>query len=305
MAVVVEAKSADVTWDIADRLGRPLSCFDGAARIYWPGFSIDDTPRRHPLYLASRVAAFGAGAISLAIQRSIFSVATFRFVSDPRMNAIVRAREEIERIEKLSNQKSDTNTDWEKFALDLDEELSKAKGRLTELEAENENLRANQKFVFSVEPEADANVSQPSREPVSNLEATEFAKLDCENLLILDSAMEAAAECPFKRPQEIYDALRDLDDIASRLKNEANGDLRQQLIEKGWGKRCSMFISDTTKRRYGNSYKFEYGNERRLFEPHITLGSGDPNTCASIHFILDGQKIVVAHAGRHLPNTKT
>ena len=81
----------------------------------------------------------------------------------------------------------------------------------------------------------------------------------------------------------------------------------QSMIARGWGKRCSWHISTPTKTRYKNDYTFEYGGVRRLFEPHITLGSGDPNSCASIHFVLDEEtgKIVIAHVGIHLPNTKT
>ena len=68
-----------------------------------------------------------------------------------------------------------------------------------------------------------------------------------------------------------------------------------------------MRISDTTRGKYGNRYKFEYNGEKQIFEPHITIGAGDPNSCASIHFILDGVKkmVVVGYVGRHLPNTKT
>ena len=83
--------------------------------------------------------------------------------------------------------------------------------------------------------------------------------------------------------------------------------MRQHLVDLGWGKRCSMHISNTTRRQYKTDYTFNYGLKPRLFEPHITIGSGDPNSCASIHFVLDetNGKIVIAHVGRHLPNTKT
>ncbi len=85
------------------------------------------------------------------------------------------------------------------------------------------------------------------------------------------------------------------------------GDILQALKNRGWGKRSSMHISATTRKQYGASYKFEYNGERLLFEPHITIGSGDANSCASIHFILDpaSGKIVIGHVGRHLQNTKT
>ncbi len=315
VAVVVEATSAEVTWEIAEKLGRPLSCFDGAARIYWPGFSANDGPREHPLYLADRIVAAGPYVASTSIERTLFSVATFRFVPDPRMNAIVRAVQRNLRVEKIEEQKAGAGVDWEQYAIELDTELSSAKSRLTELEAENENLRANQKIFFTVRDEEAAeelHPSQPRRTPDNNKDAVAFAQSDFENLVILRSALQSAEESPFRRPQEIYDALGDLNFVArdwreQRETNGSGGDLRQHLINRGWGKRCSLQISDTTRSKYKNDYTFEYNGEKKLFEPHITIGSGDPNMCASIHFLLDHDTgmIVVAHVGRHLPNTKT
>jgi hypothetical protein len=315
VAVVVQAVSGEVTWEIADILGRTLSCYDGAARIYWPGFSINDDPRRHPLYLANRIEAVGPRPASAAIERAVFSVATFRFVPDPRINAVIRAAEHTHRVEQIEERKAEIGADWEQYALDLDVELTSVKSRLTELEAENENLRANQKVTFTVrgeDAEAEILPDQPRRTPVSSQDAVAFAEQDFENLVVLETALQSAEASPFRRPSEIYDALRDLDIVAQdwsaqRKLKGAGGDLRQHLINRGWGKRCSLQISDTTRSRYRNNYTFEYKRERKLFEPHITIGSGDPNMCASIHFILDQEagKIVVAHVGRHLPNTKT
>ncbi len=315
VAVVVEAASAEVTWEIADVLGRTLSCYNGGVRIYWPGFSKTDDPRRHPLYLADRIVAAGPPSASMAIQRTVFSVATFRFVPDPRINAIIRAAEHAQRVEQLEERKANADANWEKYALDLDEELAGAKSRLTELEAENENLRANQKVIFAASSEGtegDALQDQPRRTPDTNHDAVAFAQEDFGNLVILETALASAAQSPFRRPQEIYDALRDLDIVAhewheQRTAKGSGGDLRQHLINRGWGKRCSMQISDITRKKYKSDYTFDYRSERKLFEPHITLGSGDANMCASIHFLLDQQtaKIVVAHVGRHLPNTKT
>lgn len=309
IAVVIQADTPEVTWEIADVLGRPGACYDGAARIYWPGFSPDDEPRRHPLYLASRISDFGAQVVARTMQRTVFSVAAFRFVPDPRMNAVMRAAESAQRIERLEERKADTGIDWEQYALELDKELTETKARLDGLEAENENLKLNQKVIFAGTPEGsedEAPSSQPKRSPTSNKEAVEFAQKDFSNLIILDTAVEGASESPFRRPQELYDALSDLDDISQEWQS-AGGDLRQHVINKGWGKRCSMFISDTTRRKYGNDYKFEYGGKKQFFEPHFTIGSGDPNSCASVHFIPDAEngKIVVAYVGRHLRNTKT
>lgn len=315
VAVVVVADSTDATWDIGDALGRTLSCFNGAARIYWPGFKVSDDPRRHPLYLGVKLEAAGPDAISRSIERSIFAVASFRFVPDVRITEIVRSAEHASRVAQLESLRASTGADWGAYAIELDRDLSAAKQKLSELEAENENLRANQQIFFAADaPGEVANDVSPEEivVPETVRAAVEFAREKCSNLIVLESALHSAESSPFQRPAEIADALRDLDQVAERwraLKAERGngGDLRQHLAERGWGKRCSMHISDTTRSRYGTDYTFTYEAVPRFFEPHITVGSGDANSCASIHFMLDEGKgkIVVAHVGRHLRNTKT
>lgn len=314
VAIVVHAQNAEATWDVADAIGRTLSCFNGAARIYWPGFTALDDPRRHPLYLGIRIENSGAAVISRAIQRSIFAVASFRFAPDSRISSIISEAEQLERVQRVEVQKASIGVDWETYALEIDTELSAAKQTITNLQAENENLKENQQVYLSARDLGDTDGDVVPAQiiiPDSVKAAVEHARQTCENLSILDSAISSAEGCPFQRPAEVLEALQDLDEVASdwgkfRKERGSGGDLRQHLIARGWGKRCSLHISNTTRARYATHYTFEYDGQRQLFEPHITLGSGDPNSCASVHFKLDERtsKIVVAHVGRHLPNTK-
>jgi hypothetical protein len=315
VAIVIEVRDAEATWDIADAIGRTLSCFDGGARIYWPGFAATHDPRTHRLYLGARITALGPEAVARSIERSIFGVAAFRFVPDPRINDVLREADQATRLQRVEVQKASSGEDWETYALELDEKLSAANQTIAELQAENENLKANQQVYFSarVFGEAEEDLASEDVAPPNSVEnALEQARNSCSNLVILDNAFDAARKSPFQRPADVLAALRDLDGIASdwikqRKAKGTGGDLLQHLKNRGWGKRSSMHISDTTKSRYGQHYEFEYDSKRQMFEPHITLGSGDPNSCASIHFQLDqGRgKMVIAHVGRHLPNAKT
>ena len=79
VGIVVEARDAEATWEVAEAIGRTLSCFNGGARIYWPGFSTTDDPRNHRLYVGAKIEAFGPEAIARSIQRSIFTVADIPF----------------------------------------------------------------------------------------------------------------------------------------------------------------------------------------------------------------------------------
>lgn len=315
VAIVIEVRDPEATWDIADEIGRTLSCFDGGVRIYWPGFSTIHDPRSHRLYLGARISALGPTPVARSIERSVFGVAAFRFVPDNRISDVIREFEQAERAQRVEAQKASSGEEWENYAIELDEKLSAANQQIAELQAENENLKANQQLIFStrVLGAADEDVASEDKAPPESVEsALDQARAECDNLIILDSAFDVAKNCPFQRPAEILAALCDLDGIASdwakRRKEEGSGgDLLEHLKSRGWGKRRSMHISDATKSKHGGNYKFEYNGKRELFEPHITLGSGDANSCASIHFQLDQakEKIVIAHVGRHLRNTKT
>jgi hypothetical protein len=307
VAVVVDFQDPQATWDVADAIGRTMSCFDGAARIYWPGFSADQDPRRHRLYFGARIRDVGAPLIEKSIERSIFAVAAFRFVSDSRLNDVVREAEQAERQQRLESQKTSSDIEWEDISIHLDSELTDANQKISDLESEIRNLKANQQILFSAgapgEPE-EVEVAPEEIAPPASVEEACTRAQEYEHLIVLDTAFEAARDSPYKRPADILAALTSLEEIAAL---GLNGDILQQLKDRGWGKRSSMHISVPTKAKYGNSYQFKYDGKTQYFEPHITLGSGDANSCASIHFLIDHKqkKFVIGHVGRHLPNTNT
>lgn len=52
----VVVMDADATWALTDVLGKSLSCYAGAVRLYWPRLSLKDDPLRHPLWTRQRLA---------------------------------------------------------------------------------------------------------------------------------------------------------------------------------------------------------------------------------------------------------
>jgi hypothetical protein len=314
VAVVVSIEDSELTWDFADEVGRQLSCFDGGARIYWPGFSKVADPRNHRLFIGSWIKQAGSAVAARTIERAIFDVAAFRYVPDKRIGDLIR-RAEAEERQKTLDQKRETGDEyWEDYQKTVDK-LIETEEKLAGLEAENANLRANQQVFLAAGPESPDELEQT--EPMDELEfssvaeAVEAAALRCKNLEFLNVAKSAAAASPFQRPFDVFKALTDLDEIVdtwSKIRDEkgGGGDIIHYLRDRGW-KRSSMQISDTTRGKFSSAYEFKYKGVKRLFEPHITIGAGDPNSCASIHFIFDQEslKIVIGHVGRHLPNTKT
>lgn len=311
VAIVTEADTPDTTRALSERLGR-LGCYDGGVRVYWPGFNKNDDLRRHPLMLGSRIAILGAEQAAKTVERSIFSVAAFRFAPDARIGAIIAKSDAAARAERAHEAVGQGDTTWEHYALEMSEKLEAALAAVTTLSAENDNLRANQSVLFAFNEQIDAEDGQGEapavRQPNSVTQAVDFAIKDCPHLLFLDNSCSAAAASPFKRPSEVYEALSTMNKVADVWnKNQGSGDLRQMLIDAGLGKRVSNFISQTTKGKYIEEYTFNHNGEPRLFEWHVTLGAGAAATCASIHFLPDKKlgKLVIAHVGRHLSNTKS
>jgi hypothetical protein len=315
VAVVVRVDDPELTWDFANEVGRQLSCFNGAARIYWPGFSKVSDPRNHRLLFGDWIEQVGPDVAARTIERAIFAVAAFRYVPDERIADLIRRAEVAER-QRILVEKRETGDDfWADYERDL-ARLDDAEKRLEELEAENANLRANQQVFFTTaigSPDELARVEEVEELSFSSVsEAVQAAAERCKNLKILGSATSAAEASPFQRPYDIFKALTDLDEIVddwrrNREEKGSGGDLLQHLRQRGWGKRSSMHISDTTRGKFRAHYEFDYQGKKQLFEPHITIGAGDQNSCASIHFIFDQEslKMIVGHVGTHLPNTNT
>jgi len=309
IAIVTEADTPDTTRALAERIGR-LGCYDGGARIYWPGFRMDDDLRRHPLMLGSRIALLGPERACRALERSVFSVAAFRFAPDARISGIIARSEAAARAERAHGIVGQGDATWEQYALEMSEQLEAARSDLEMLRAENENLRANQDVLFAFSEQADEEEAEQvsaAREPTSVSDAVTFAMDDCPRLLFLDSSQTSADDSPFKRPGEIYEALSTMNKVADVwARNQGGGDLRQMLKDAGLGKRVSNFISQTAKGKWAEEYTFHYDGEARLFEWHVTLGAGAADTCASIHFFPDAAKgkLVIGHVGRHLTNTR-
>ena len=66
-------------------------------------------------------------------------------------------------------------------------------------------------------------------------------------------------------------------------------------------------ISPTSRAKFEKDYTFMYRGERQMFEQHVTEGAGNPNSCFSVHMLFDknARKVVIAHVGKHLPNTSS
>lgn len=120
VAVVVRVEDPELTWDFADEVGRQLSCFNGAARIYWPGFSKASDPRSHRLFFGSWIEQVGPVVAARTIERAIFAVAAFRYVPDKRIADVMRRAEAAERQKVLEQKRATGDEFWEDYEQTVD-----------------------------------------------------------------------------------------------------------------------------------------------------------------------------------------
>jgi hypothetical protein len=323
IAHVFVIESAMGTFSITEALGKPRSVFHGAVRLYWPGLTKTDYPKRHPLWIPRLL----EGSLSSQFHEYLFNelapIASFRVPIHPleariRQSIDVARRQELDLLRQRSAA-DHVDPEWEK-------ELERSWAAETDLRWENERLSADieiltKQLATSLENVSHLSASLGTRDadvvshvelqvpiaPPSNVrEAVERAENECSSLIFLPESHTSAADCPYRLPDKILEALRKFDDIAARFqRGDLPGGIREACRQEGL--KYAADISETAKGKFRRSYEITYRGKRVLLGPHLVLGKGQPNTCARIYFYIDEVERVIAvgHVGRHLPDTTT
>lgn len=327
-ASVVSLKDKWAAFRLTDAVGKPLSCYNGAVRMYWPGLTLTSDPFDHPLFLPGRLLAPGR-SISQDLFRFLNSIASFRFregkpIADARAIVENRRAQELDEIRKAVARGGLDAAEMEKALERAWDEENRLRSELAERDARisdlTDQLDAQKQVWAAIRDEAQSAARAPAQVESkatsgfeSVAEAIAAAKGDfcgpAKPLVLLERAEKTAAESPYKQPDKVYEVLKALHDIGEKWKKNKGA-----LGPDGWrgalekeGFIYKPAISQTTRTKWGDEYTFKYNGDKLLFEEHVTLGAGDPNTCASVHWILDKKNwvVVVGHCGRHLPNTRT
>jgi hypothetical protein len=158
---------------------------------------------------------------------------------------------------------------------------------------------------------AEAAEAAAEEEPKSVLEAVRLAADGARHLTFTESAFESAADSPYRRPAEILDALRKLDQLGERFAAGQMGvSLGQAAQELGLTWRAG--VSELARTRWAKHYVVTHDGHQLDLGPHLALGSGSgAGFVARIYLhVADGggdipRGIYVGHVGRHLPDTTT
>jgi hypothetical protein len=191
---------------------------------------------------------------------------------------------------------------------ELEEAVARDRQAIAELSAALGDRQAGE---AAGEDAAGGDGETPDEEPRSVLEAVRIAAASCRHLVFTESAFESAADSPYRRPQEILDALRKLDQLAERYAAGQMGvSLGQAAQELGLTWRAG--VSELARTRWAKHYVTNHDGHTLELGPHLAIGSGSgAGFVARIYLhVADGngpvpRGIYVGHVGRHLPDTTT
>jgi hypothetical protein len=192
------------------------------------------------------------------------------------------------------------------------EELARRVDELEDAAARDRQAIAELSAALGDRPAADEEEAEAAEEaPKSVLEAVRVAAASSPNLVFTESAFDSAADSPYRRPEEILDALRKLDALGERYNAGQMGvSLGQAAQEAGLSWRAG--VSELARTRWAKHYVVTHDGHQLDLGPHLALGSGSgAGLIARVYLHLaDGngdvpRGIYVGHVGRHLPDTTT
>jgi hypothetical protein len=154
--------------------------------------------------------------------------------------------------------------------------------------------------------------AEPEAAPATVAEAVERAAAGATHLVFTEAAHATAADSPYRRPADVLDALRRLDELAGLYADpEGFGRSLGQAAEE-LGLSWRQNVSELARSRKPHAYSVSHDGERLELGPHVALGSGSgAGFIARIYLhVADGsgdipRGLYVGHVGRHLPDTTT
>lgn len=314
LASVFVLRSQWAGFALTDELGKRLSCYGGAVRVYWPRFTRQSDPFAHPLWLPPEIREIDAReGFSRMLLRMIAGAASFRFVEPEPVRAF-RARLESTRVTRLRGEKQAGYEELFEEYVRLDAHARELREQLDAAVTENAALRGELASRWIPDAERRSVAREPSiddrPEPTTVVEAVEEARRRTQHVVYLPEALESARESPFRQPDRVFSALLAVDDVARRWAEQlaggvAIGSRRDAFRQRGF--EYKEDISATTEGKWGTEYTYQYEGNRVLFAPHITIGAKGADRCLSIHLHWDEvkRKAVIAHVGRHKTNTRS
>jgi len=313
LAHVYEATDRFSSLKMKDILPRRLNCWDGAVRIYWPGFRVADDPFRHRLWSPTEVRKLDKvlpQGLKMHVLGHICEAAAYAVTSDSL------SWESIEAVRRrsLMSELKEKGEVAELFEL-ADEESRTLRSEKEHLEGEVSRL--------AKALEDSQHRERTWKDAYLQLQRGEALDSDEQELLPVESVADAVARAreqfdelvfalngqsdvdanPYESGEEVYAALEWLATTyyQARTGTKSCPDFDISIREtSGWWYQGHQ--SEVTMSKYRNWYTTTWEGRAYWLGEHVGTGSGkDARYTIRIGFDWDRdrQKVVVGYIGQH------
>jgi len=332
--------SGPASFHLTDRVGRELSVFRQAVRVYRPGFSTwRDQPARHPLFLPARVETWrleratddGKPAFTRWLIEQILAASVHRSDRDDELPPFTVVRQMAAQAERDRLRKSGSSVvdlvrlfeeDNVKLRGELKDQREEYEGLLNAAEKEREDAQLEAQEVraqtFGLRARIRALETRLSDLPGAAAEPPIPESLEnfqdwCRKHLagsieIHNRALQGIKKSVYEDLPLIYRALLALRDYYVPMRLEG-GKARVEAFEAA----CrALKIEDApvgdALRTHRDQYTISYGGRPRLLERHLKKGKAhDEGCCFRLYYFWDdeSQCVVVGWLPSHLESALT
>ena len=321
----------EAAWELTHRVGKRMSAFNGAVRLYQPGLrEIDEDPFGHPLWLrgaqpqdalvrnlAGRVlpAAFLDRADRVfpryAAVRDAVSRQALRSRSEIRVSAPDR---ELELAYSQAAELTEERDEWHSLALeeqdrrlDAEKEVERLKSEVARLEAKGKVLEYSAGHRENFHSEASAPRALASYDDLEDWADEVLGDAVYLHQAALKDCRKNGHESMLPRIEAALLIMRDHMSPARATNDASHREIaKQKLAELGMDDTACFSDRDEARRRPQYSVRYE-GDTRVLFD-HLKYGNGYNNANQiRIYYLWDDERKrhVVGKMPSHLPNNLT
>jgi hypothetical protein len=316
LAVVYALSERGTSYRLTDLLPPRLSCYNGAVRVYWPGFSSEDPPTKHPLYhpdIIARITEQGALLEDRLFDR-LARISAFRYVDGPITSRVLQAsktKQKERQVRQLEDLRDSLGKDYQARIDEILGTLAQREEIIRSLEDENRLLKERlsdwrlYQSPASSEPTANVPIAEEG-ELGSVAEAVARAKTRfSDSLDFWPSALESAGASRSERYESVFQALEILHRVASDYfaaldKGASMGRFEDQFAP--YRIKYSARESQTTGTKFRQQRTFTNDDRSLFMERHLTIGGGDRQDTVQIFFEIDpsARRFIVGYCGIHL-----
>lgn len=319
LAHTYAASSRFPSLKLKDRLPKYLNCYDGAVRIYWPGFRAHDPPERHRVWSPRLIREIEAPPYRRPFDRFLLErvagFASFNVRNDlpsweqiQRLNRrllLNRATQQNE-FEEIANRYAEDNDHLE---LQLTQAREQSRQLAQDLDtAKNERDTWRQLYEASqrnveVDPEVTAPVTTVN-------EAIERAKDQYEEEMAFALNNRSEVDTPFNAPDEVFSALAFLATTYrdAKIGRSPCADLDHALRTEIAAWRYKGGQSQLTMTSQEGWYRCSHEGNKYWLGEHVGTGSNrDARFTIRIAFAWDSdlKKVIVGFIGQHQKDSNT